>query len=280
MNTHSTHTLEQALSLHASIAGKSSGVRRTVLDNTQVGEKALIIVHKRIEERTPSFSDPATWKGRNVSIAHWGAGIGANQWRDCAHVFTFSEYHKPSATYIGEAYGLAGGPLCADRLRTEACGSRRNGHVAQAELGHRLRWWKQMACRGRVRQIDSDGVCGPMRLFTTMDKGLLLEHFQELFPNVPQPAFITHADTKRKTNGAKLVDYVVASKEEKLCAARIADALGISVKKVAVAFNSSKAFCLRSLGWKLMPGNGKALTPYLIKTPIHINIPGGPCLTI
>ena len=35
----------------------------------QLGQ-ALVIVHKRIEERTPSFSDPATWKGRNVSMPH------------------------------------------------------------------------------------------------------------------------------------------------------------------------------------------------------------------
>lgn len=258
----------------------ASFVRRTVLDNTLPGDSALVIVQKRVEERTPSFSDPATWKSRNVFIAHWGAGIGANQWRDCTHVFAFSEYHKPSATYISEAYGLAGDPLCADRIRTEACGSRRKGHVARAELGHRLRWWKQMACRGRVRQIDSDGVCGPMRLFTTMDKGLLLEHFRALFPGAPQPTFVTHSDAKRKTIGAKLVDYVIASNATKLCASQIAEALEIEVKKVQRVFTSAKAECLRYEGWEFIPGNGKASTPYLTKTPIHINIPGGPCLTI
>lgn len=254
-----------------------SYVRRTVLENTQPGDRALVIVQLRHQKQQEGVGD---WKGRQVMLAHWGAGIGSNDWRECTHVFAFSEFHKPCSVHIAEAFGLQDGSMCPQQLHRETAGASRKGNVALASDGDRLRWWKQMTCRGSVRQIDDEGVCGEMHLFTTMNKELLLKHYQTLFPGTAQPSFIKHPDAKPKSHGARLVDYVMASNAEKLSATQIAAALGIEVKKVATAFNSRWGACLRFRGWEFMPGNGKASTPYLIKTPIVINIPGGPCLTI
>lgn len=254
-----------------------SYVRRTVLENTQPGDRALVIVQLRHQKQQEGVGD---WKGRQVMLAHWGAGIGSNDWRECTHVFAFSEFHTPCSVHIAEAFGLQNGPMCPQQLHKETAGASRKGNVALASDGHRLRWLKQMTCRGSVRQIDDEGVCGEMHLFTTMNKELLLTHYQTLFPGTAQPSFIKHPDAKPKSHGERLVDYLMASNDEKLCATQIAAALGIEVKKVATAFNSRRGACLRYRGWEFMPGNGKASTPYLIKTPIVINIPGGPCLTI
>ena len=44
-------------------------------------------------------------------------------------------------------------------------------------LGHRLRWLKQMALRGRARRYDENGMCGKQRLVVACD-------FQSFMANV------------------------------------------------------------------------------------------------
>jgi hypothetical protein len=62
-----------------------------------------------------------------------------------------------------------------------------------ARVGHLLRWFKQLACRGSVRQIDGDGICGHMRLFTSMDPTRLSAHLHKLFPGAPSPQYLDHS---------------------------------------------------------------------------------------
>jgi hypothetical protein len=115
-------------------------------------------------------------------VAHWGTGIGANTWKDAEVVFLFDEFWIPRRIAIATAQGLLGHNATQGPLRALKGYNSRHSDVDLLWEGHLLRWLKQMALRGRARQFDEHGVCGPQKLVTSADRTRLLANFDRLFP--------------------------------------------------------------------------------------------------
>lgn len=220
------------------------------------------------------------WRGRNIYYTHWGNGIGSNDWSSCNSLFLFSEFHLPRAAYVTHALGWQDAPATDAMLRC-ANGQHPTGPVQEFAELHCIRWQKQIACRGSVRNISADGVAGKMNLFTTMDIGVFLKCFPSLFPGAPEPQAPKAEGGKGKTNGEKLREYLVQINEKsvRIEGDAVAKAVGIPVKEVGRAFKSRVMKSLRASGWNLIPGNGKAAAPILKRTPIEIRY-GDKCFVL
>ncbi len=84
-----------------------------------------------------------------------------------------------------------------------------NSRHAEIDLlweGHLLRWLKQMALRGRARQFDEHGVCGPQKLVTSADRTRLLANFDRLFPGAKLA--IVDANTEQMTQAQALLSLL------------------------------------------------------------------------
>jgi hypothetical protein len=169
-------------------------VRRTVLENTSPGEAVLAVVHKGLLdheylERADDPDRPLDWEGRRVSVIHWGTGIGSNRFKHAEAVFLFSEFHVPRRTSMARVHGWTGRKpteveMAQASLRTMPA------HYHTASEGHLLRWTKQLACRGNVRNIDAEGRCGAMRLYTSMELARLFANVGRMFPGAPPPVLL------------------------------------------------------------------------------------------
>jgi hypothetical protein len=191
-------------------------IRQAVIDNTQPGEKVLVVVHKKLIDHgyiddAPDPDHPVDWSGRKVSTINWGTGIGSNRFKNAGTVFLFSEFFIPRKTVIGNVLGMKDQQATKETLRS-ANGQNMTGDFLDFYEGHLLRWTKQLACRGNVRNIDPHGNCGPMRLFTTMKLERLLENQQKLFPGSP-PALMVNPDGSERV---KVVEQGNSSKSLKM----------------------------------------------------------------
>jgi len=182
-------------------------------------------------------------------------------------VFLFSQFHLPRSAYLSETLSQLDSAITSDDV-TAALGRSMSGRINQVAEWHKLRWLVQMASRGNVRNSTVDGVCGRMKLFTTMDRSLLVSNYQELFPCAAEPTFITSDQAVRKNNPQKLAAFLLTCKKSELCASQVANALEMAVKDVSRAFKSKSCEHLKCIGWELIAGNGKALKPSFRKTTI------------
>jgi hypothetical protein len=145
-------------------------------------------------------------EGRKLCVAHWGTGIGANTWKDAEVVFLFDEFWIPRRVAIATAQGLLGYNATQGPLGALKGYNSRHADVDRLWEGHLLRWMKQMALRGRARQFDERGVCGPQKLVTSADKTRLLANFDRLFPGAKLT--IIDANTEQKTQAEALLSLL------------------------------------------------------------------------
>lgn len=242
-------------------------IRSMVIDKTDPGEKVLVVLHKRL---LSMISNAENYKGRIIHYCNWGTGIGSNEWRECTSVFLLSEYHMPRCVYLATTLAMKAMGANNEVIRS-ALGQNMVGSTKDIADWHRMRWLKQMATRGNVRNSDEHGVCGPMKLFTTMDKAMLITSLPEIFPGAPSPVLIPCDDLVRKTKPALLADYLSRSKQDILCVGDIAKQFGWQVKDVSKAFRAKGCFFMRGNGWDIIPGNGKASKPILQCTPQNVD---------
>jgi hypothetical protein len=175
-------------------------IKRTILDQTKPRDRVLAVVHKRlIDNGWLSHAD--VWEGRTVSLTHWGYGIGSNAWKDCNVVLLFGEFHRPRYATIAETLGFKDAKPVSQRIFEGAAGSRMTGDYLTVEEGHLLRWTKQLAARGTVRNIDADGICGPMKLVTTMEFRRLSDKHDALFPGAKVTYLRPEKDRRVSSNG-------------------------------------------------------------------------------
>src|SRR5215468_7548221 len=140
--------------------------------------------------------------GRKLCVAHWGTGIGANTWKDAEVVFLFDEFWIPRRVAIATAQGLLGHNATQGPLRDLKGYNSRHADVDRLWEGHLLRWMKQMALRGRARQFDEHGTCGPQKLVTSADRTRLLSNWDRLFPGAKR-TLIDPPDTDRPSTLAQ-----------------------------------------------------------------------------
>ena len=123
------------------------------------------------------YAEQYQWdiEGRKLCATHWGAGIGSNVWKDADVIFLMDEFHIPNriaaATVQGQEQHANQGDLATmSSLSSPAPGPN------IFKLGHRLRWFKQMALRGRARTYDAYGMCGKQRLVVACELKSFMAH--------------------------------------------------------------------------------------------------------
>lgn len=255
-------------------------VKETVRDHTSKDEAVLIVAPQKVAQ---VLVEQTVASGRKVHVAHWGMGIGSNEYRECGAVFLFSEYHLPRHAYLSKSLASRNRSATEGDLR-QANGAHLTGQFAEDVQGHRLRWFKQMASRGRVRKLDANGTATPMRLYTTMGRALFLESYAELFPGAPQPQRIKTDPDSPATKGKLLADVLLDAMSEKkpitLTAEEIEAGVRIQPKDLKRAFGSKQCKPLHRHGWHWRPGNGRKAKPALNYVPVTIEIPGIGCVTL
>lgn len=196
-------------------------IRTTVKAQTDDSETVLIVVPKKV---AAAMDTDTPILGRHVMVATWGMGVGSNAYRECGAVFLFAEFHKPRHSYLAQSLASRGKVATHDDLR-QANGAQCTGPVDTVAKAHRLRQFKQMASRGRVRRVDAKGVAAPMRLYTTMDRALFLESCPALFPNAPQATFIADDTEAKRTATKRLASMLSKAMEPRRPITLAADSL-------------------------------------------------------
>ena len=246
---------------------------QTILDNTQPGQKVLVVCHKQLiaQEYIPNwprgdegfqqpekFTTKYGWQleGRHICVTHWGTGIGNNAWKDAEVVVLCGEFHLPQRVVVANTQGYREhraheGDLGAmSTLRSSA------PNVDAIANGHLLRWFKQMALRGTARHYDAQGMCGRQRLVIACELDRLLANVGTLFPGAKPPRF--------SVEGGRLADKVLAFLNDlPASAAAITTAElgnGINRKWGTISKKLLTAEFLRSLeaiGWRYVSVKGR-----------------------
>jgi hypothetical protein len=113
---------------------------------------------------------------------------------------------------------------------------------------------KQMALRGKARDMDEHGVCGQQKLVITGDLQRLLRHRPKLFPG----AKIT-TDPNAKTKMDRLVSLLLSSDlpEEEVSTKVIGRKLGLEWGDSNLPRQKHFQEIVDSTGWKYRPGRGR-----------------------
>jgi hypothetical protein len=117
-----------------------------------------------------------------LCATHWGTGIGSNDWKDADVVFLFDEFFIPRRTAAATVQGLRGQRADEGDLGSMTTLNSRASGVDRIADGHRLRWTKQLALRGRGRSYDEHGNCGKQRLVISSDLKNFMASAHILFP--------------------------------------------------------------------------------------------------
>lgn len=249
-------------------------IAETLIQHTTEGEDVLVVAPKRVVGKIDPHS---LAPGRKVQVVNWGRGIGSNQYRDCGAVFLFSEHHLPRFVYLARSLAKRQRRATEHDMRA-ANGSALTGHVEDMRRAHLLRWFKQLACRGRVRHIDCDGVAAPMRLYTTMDRTLLLDSYAKLFPGAAHLTFINSDPEAKQGKGERLfgllAEAMQARKALRLAADVIEDMTDVPAKELGRVFGSKRCEPFRNRGWNFVPGSGRKAAPALVYAPQTMTVAG------
>lgn len=240
-------------------------IREYVLANTEAGDDVLVVVHKDVLSREligVAAEDPAqpmNWDDRKVNTQNWGAGVGSNKFRDKTHVFMFGSFYLPGAATIAQTHGWSQQPLSAEGLAlAESVRSTGDvyfprGDYRQVHEGHALRWVKQLAMRGAARRVDGEGKCHSMKLFLTLELGILMPNLHRLFPNAPPPvlAALPACLIVEPVGGRQaLVNLAMTSKLPYISAEDIHTLTGIPTRKLSYNYGELED-TLKPLGWSL-----------------------------
>lgn len=195
-------------------------IKDTVLENTQSGELALIVTHNDLFnlELLPVHHNPKEpWdlEGRRVLTLNWGSGVGVNWAKDAGAVFLFGEFYIPRRTIVGSVLG--GKDLvytkAQDLGNTE--GRYLNGTYGDFSENHRLRWSIQLGARGRMRQVDPEGVAAPMRLYSSMPLETFLKMREIAFESAPLPTRVLTREKSVYPKEKPLLDRRIILEEPK-----------------------------------------------------------------
>lgn len=251
-------------------------IKRTVVENTSPGERALVVVHKALIENldllpgSASLADGSAYdlKGRKVAVINWGAGIGSNRWKDATSVFLFGEFHVPKRATVGTVLGLLEQPAFGSaQLRKVQSPKTRDRVFMSLHEGHLLRWEKQLAMRGNARNLTDDGVCGEQRLFVTAEFGRFVRWRDRLFPGA---AFVTSAPVQAaavsKGGADAIAAFLLAHDGDEVTGPEIAAATKTRAANLARALVCPVVtHALSAGGWKVCPGGGRGNPTRLVR---------------
>jgi hypothetical protein len=168
-------------------------------------------------------------------------------------VIVCDDFHLPQRVIRATLQGLRGHKATEGAL-AEGSWSEELEYLRD---GHILRWMKQMALRGKSRDMDENGVCGQQRLVITGDLTRLLAHRPKVFPGA-----------KLKIEGSlahgqmldRLVAVLVAFDEHsEFSTQEIEDRLGVKWANVSSNLKKQKGYqeTLEAIGWSYHKGVGQ-----------------------
>ena len=264
--------VDKVLKLQKTTEQYAAWVKEQVLANTEAGDDVLVVSHKGLLThgylpRTEDPEHPVDWQGRTVNIIHWGVGIGSNKYKAKTVVFLFGEFWKPRKVAVADSSAWRDRPPTKTFL-AKASQAVLTGDVLTANDGNVLRWSKQLACRGRVRNIDAGGKCGEMKLYTSMDFDRLIQHLDALFPGCHPPTCIIPEEPVRLKKVDRLCRLLASTSRGVLWSDEIAKETGVEARHLSrtVLTKPKITRTMERYGWTLVsakdlgePGKRKAL---------------------
>jgi hypothetical protein len=215
------------------------------------------------------FTDRRAWsfEGRLIAVTWFGGyGIGTNLWRDADVVIVCDDYYLPQrvvrATLQGMRDDKATEGLLADHETTWG------DELASLQDGHILRWMKQMALRGKGREMDEHGVCGQQKLVISGDLLRVLRHRPMVFPGAKI--------TIEQSPDRKLMDRLVGL----LLSPELPHEVSTKVigKKLGVEWGNSNLTRQRhfreiveSTGWSYHGGSGRRAGCFRRRKPVEVH---------
>jgi hypothetical protein len=251
----------------------------TIKQHMTPGEHGLVVCKKALfdaervpqwPEGDPKFKDPESYteryewdiEGRKLCASHYGTGIGSNAWKDADVVFLFDEFFIPRRVAAATVQGLRGHKATeGDLASMKTLNSKAKGVDLIGE-GHRLRWTKQLALRGRGRSYDQHGVCGKQRLVISSDLKSFMVNAARLFPG----ANIRTAGVYSKSTRVALLIQILSKPDlpTKLTTKDISRLMEAETgKRVPWRTISSNVLtpefgrALEAIGWRYVPGKGR-----------------------
>jgi hypothetical protein len=251
----------------------------TIKEHMTPGESGLVVCKKVLfdAERVPQwlegdprFKDPESYteryewdiEGRKLCASHYGTGIGSNAWKDADVVFLFDEFFIPRRVAAATVQGLRSHKANeGDLASMKTLNSKARGVDLIGE-GHRLRWTKQLALRGRGRTYDQHGLCGKQRLVISSDLKSFMANAARLFPG----ANIRTAGVYSKSTRVALLIQILSKPDlpTKLTTKDISRLMEAETgKKVPWRTVSSNVLtedfgrALEAIGWRYVPGKGR-----------------------
>jgi hypothetical protein len=238
------------------------------------GERGLVVCKKTLidaervplwPEGDPRYKTPAIYTegfgwdldGRKLSVIHWGTGIGSNNWQDADVVFLFDEFFIPRRSALATVQGLREHRADeGDLASMNTLNSKARGVDIIAE-GHRLRWTKQLALRGRGRSYDEHGVCGKQRLVVSSDLTSFMANAGKLFPGAKITTVGVNALGDQWV--AKVLEQLSKCDADALTTKHLGQLLGKPWRELSsnVLRQANFMDALVTLGWRYVPGRGR-----------------------
>jgi hypothetical protein len=220
-------------------------------------------------------------EGRKLCVAHWGTGIGANTWKDAEVVFLFDEFWIPLRVAIATAQGLLGHNATQRPLRALKGYNSRHAAIDLLWEGHLLRWLKQMALRGRARQFDERGVCGPQKLVTSADRTRLLANFARLFPGAKLE--IVEGKTEQETQAQALLSLLSRPGLPTFLTTKcICQQMGTPWRQMTQHLSADVKRAIENLGWRYVSRKGRLGSTFERVLPMSVTAtsPSSPTATL
>lgn len=145
----------------------------------------------------------------------------------------------------------------ADGHLDRITGSSMPSDYKSVQDGDRLRWFKQLATRGAVRNL-TNGVCGEMTLHTSMDFSLLVRSVQGLFPNaaLPKVSEVNRIETEENPIDKLVALLADTNSPSQIRADEVATITGIPGRKLGARLKTYKVSSVANLyGWTKKDAN-------------------------
>jgi hypothetical protein len=284
---HTKRRLNEYLKTAANQRSYVDHVVATIKQHMAPGERGLVVCKKALidaerlpnwPEGDPRFKDPDSYakryewelEGRQLCVTHWGTGIGSNDWKDADVVFLLDEFFVPRRVSVANVQGLKGQRADEGALASMKTINSRSYAVDMFAEGHRLRWTKQLALRGRGRSYDEHGNCGRQRLVISSDLKGFTANAERLFPGATITVVGDYADNARQ---ADQVLKVLSNPElpPKLTTKELGALIGkpwrfMSTNVLTPEFERS----IGSLGWRYVHRKGRGGCYFERTTPNYV----------
>jgi hypothetical protein len=238
----------------------------TIKQHMKPGERGLVVCKKKLidDQRVPTWPDKDPkfqskalytkhygWNigGRNLCVIHWGTGIGNNDWQDADVVFLFDQFYRPRRVDIGKTQAYRGHQAHQGDLGSMPTPNSKAKGVDGLSEGHRLRWIKQIALRGKGRFYDAEGVCGKQRLVIASDWNSLRANAHKLFPGARIETVGAGSDS---TVATRIIEFLSKTDRPVVLCKELKPVIGhkpwrsVSFNVVTPEFRDS----VDALGWK------------------------------